>query len=696
MADTNQNQNDSLRRFTEARERYQSSLASQPETMSSDNFTLPSGMKPIPVKLVDATSIMGSKAIDSLNKTVKASAVPIPLKIDDSNISSEHTLQLATQYLSSIDKNIVGLDSDFTKEIGKLDNTLQEGLLNIVEEDNSQKGWIARLTGGFLSYFRDVTPKMESISESISKFIKPVMDSGANQINRLDRLIGIQLDVLAANRLSMSQAARDQLDEQKKKEEAEKAPKGKIDSLYSSLMKSFKNSFKGLSTTLFPEDSTMRSGINFIKGAAGFMVSIGKFGDSIIKNSKVWPVLVKSGEILSKLPVIGRIVPLFAKFASAIGGLAGFLTAIAATAIIAPIYAVFRNPDQLAGYLSAFGTLFSENIAPTLAYITTNVVPVLSVIFAGLVYVVDKFLDTIGTFINGVLINILGEQLPKVFTTLGRTFKSLWEGLVDIGLRIAGIFGVGEYAGEGFFKNILGAFISFGDGILDALSQAFTGILGLFVNLDFLGLNEGESIYGRLKRFIMVDVPNKISVVFNTIANYIESLDPIQMMKDKIYNFINTIANIIPSWDDLKGMMRDAIPSWIPESTRNWLESKLTPSGASEEPTVLPTITVPSTPDPEPASSSWYDRLLGRSSEVYDKASDKVENLLKDNQDKIDSLISVYDRAKQTAIVYAPTVDNSTVSNISNRASGYRDAAIGHTRMLVDPLSEMLNRAIPY
>lgn len=690
MSDINHNidPNDSIRRFEAAKERYKATLGSQPEIMADDtqqdvvNKNLIEFLKesknntggldipvPLPVRPIDPLAVSNNAALKDLNKSVKAAAVPIPLKIDDTNISSEFTLLNATAILKNIDEHIVALDKDFGTDISDLTNVMKEGLLNEKAEDKSQKGWFARITGNVLSYFRSVKPQFESLADTITTLTTPISKHGEETVVFLKKILSAQLRMVAQMQTSAVNSARDLLDKRFMTSGGGFIDRDTIGNEFIDNESERPGALKGLSKTLIPDGTRMRSVIEFTKTIGGFFGTIGKFGSEFLK-SNFGRTIGITGNILTRLPVIGKVITM-------IGGLSGFLAGLAGLAVLAPLYSAFRNPEQLMGYLGAFGTLFTENIIPTMKWITVEIVPVLAAAFAGLAYVADQLLSTVGTFINEGAIYVLGTLLPQVLTSLGKVVDSLWQGLKGAVKRIIGIFGYGEHGDKGFFENFAMIFVSLGDGLIEAVAQWVTRSLQMFMSLDFLGLEDGESVYGRIKRFFMVDIPAYAEVVFGTIKNYIASLDPIQMMKDKLSDFISAIVGIIPTWDDIKGLIIGAIPDWAKDYGGQWIIDKLQtkPSGHNMDLNSIAPVTKP-TPAPEPAPVQ--PSFSSRANDLYNSA------------------VSVWDRASVPNIIYAPQ-SNSTVNSVVTRGKSIiNDIGIGATRTIPDKLNEYLLRANPY
>src|SRR5690606_16009363 len=181
---------------------------------------------------------------------------------------------------------------------------------------------------------------------------------------------------------------------------------------------------------------------------------------------------------------------------STVGRLGVLLGSIAGVLATSAVYAALKNPEQLAGYLKAFGRIIYENLLPTFKWIVTELGPVFALLSAAIIWVADKVMDTVGTWINTGAIYLLGTVIPDILTSIGRTIDSLWQGLKGFALRIAGIFGLGPHGDKGFFANFGMAFVELFDGIFEAISIWTTQFIGTFVNLEVFGLREGETLWG--------------------------------------------------------------------------------------------------------------------------------------------------------------------------------------------------------
>lgn len=514
-------------------------------TVANQN-KLPGLPVPLPVKPIAPEQIIEQAKTNELIKSL------------NKNISKEITLKSVANALIKLNETIIWFVDQLTSKFGSVSTTFSDDIDRIIDEDKKRDGWATKLISKVLGK----NEKMISLADAFQKYTKPLVASSKNMVDILSRTY--KLLAGDSNKTSI-EANRDLLGDSNKV-----------------------GAFSGLFDKIFDKDSNVASAVNVVKKISEFFEKIGEFGEKALGNIKV------SG-IISALAGSGVVV----KFLGLFGGIAGFITTVVGGAVFASVYSFFKNPDQLVRLLAAFKTLFTEVIVPTMDWIVKNVIPPLTVAFGALMFVADKLLDVVGTAINETLIWIIGTGIPVAFKSIVFIFSELyetikgwvttaWNTVKDVSERIAGIFGIGKYANDGIFTNIQKMFWSIADGILEILAVFPTSVLRMLNLDDLIGMKDDESLYGRIKRFIGVEIPEFVVTLFNKTMEYIKKLNPLGYIQSKfqevidyftggdeelsIFDIIKTkvketvdsitgfFSKLIPSWDEVKGWLLDIIP----------------------------------------------------------------------------------------------------------------------------------------
>lgn len=527
---------------------------------------------PLPVKPIDpealTTQVRTNQMLKQLSDTIVRTSLPQPVRIDDSKIASESTLSVVSYLLDEINRSIHKLVDDMLSNIKNLNGSIRQGFFKSIESEEKERGWATKFISKSIDKIRGISPKTDTFMERLIRYTKPIADFAKKQSEQLQMLIQLQLAQLTTK----TDEARQKLISKGLISDTSDGPKG---------------AFTGLVDSILPEKSVIRSAIGVVTTVGALFSFIGKWGASQLARVGITNMALRP--LLKNVPGALKVLRLF-------GGIAGFISGIVGSAVFSSVYAAFKNPDQLAGYLGVFGRLFTENIIPTLKWISTEIVPILSMAFAGLMVVTEQVADKLGTFINNFLIGAL-YGVSETFTMVGKVIDSLWQGMKKVVTHALGIFGIGPNGDVGVVNNILGVFDSFakvivqvGDAILEWISQGFTSFLSSMGLTDWMGLNEGESMYGRIKRFLSQDIPELIGNVLTgltaKIGEWIEEFDPGGMMRDKFMSLINAIGSIFPSWQDIKNFVTSAIESSpLPQRLRRWMINAI--NGESQAPIVI-------------------------------------------------------------------------------------------------------------
>ena len=694
---TGNDQDDSRRRFQEARERYNKLNQGkfQTESLASDSnadevamaTTLDFLRKMADRNQVPKVTSRGGFKGDNQNR---GPGLPVPLpvvpvapeqliiqqntnKLVDrlvKSTSKERTLQMVVDTLVELTASIERFTNAIIDRFGDIAGHWSSRFEKYSDDQSKSTGWVAKMVRGMLGNSDHHTM---SFAEALETFTKPIIKFTKGTYELLARQTAI-----------INAAARgDQIDE------ARASVKG--------------NALSGMSEAIFPKGSVIRNAIDVVKGIGDFFAKIGQFGAEKLGQASGSGGLLGT---LSSLLASGGTMKIIGLF----GGVAGFITAVVGSVAFASVYSFFRNPDQLARLFGAFSTLFTEVITPALKWITTEILPPLSVAFTGLTIAFDKLLVAVGTVVNETLIYLIGTAIPETAKLIGKQIDTFWQTTKKIFWRIAGIFGFGEHAENGIFHNILMAIVEFGDGLLEMIATVPTKILQMLDLDEMIGLKDDESIYGRMKRFVFVEIPEFLVKVFNGVMDYIGQLDPlkyitdqiqgiidwfmvdkeasstevISKIKSKIVEFFSSVIDLltgwIPSWEDMKGWLRNIIPEGTPTFLKNWLEDKL--SAVKD------------------TTSSAYEAGSELAKEGYKDLRTRIDPALRDIQNRIDNLpLDPWTRNTGmnggAPVIIAPQTTNTTNNNMSG-GGGTDRIGIGSPTAPTSRLDEMIFRANPF
>lgn len=679
---------DPYNRFEQARARYRDSqrMLRKRETLAEDpnignegvtNFLdylekrqrdLPKPVnitKPIPVSIVKADSnILPFKGMGALS--------------DLENIANETTLQKVLHVLTEIFVRLKTVVENIVEQFSLVGNNLSRDLRGMLTgEEEKSKGWFTKIVSGIRNQFKDMPGVGKAIDKSNTLFAAMT----ENSKKTIDHLKGIYR-VLAEGRPSATEGSRDLIEEQKS---------------------SKTGAFAGMYDVFFEKDGKLDKTFKMFGKLGEGLNKLGEWGEKQSQGIMSTGLGVFLGNNLGN--IMTKATGLFRIF----GGLGKFITRFVGGALFASVYALFKNPDQMAGMLGMFARLFTDVIMPVFVWINKEIVPVLTVAFAGLTWILDKVTDTFGSLINNTIIS-LGNIAIDVAMFFGRQIDHIWQSLKDIILRIAGIFGVGKYGDEGIIKNFIGIFTSMFDGIMEYISIWATEIIKSLGLSDFFGLKEGEGIWGRIKRFFMVDlpewaiaqfnkltdylgisdwfgfggtdndsstiagsikgffkdkIPNWITESFNKLAELVSEYNPYNLIKDKISSFIDAIVNLVPSWADVKSWVKDAIPNWVPDRLKNWFDDQLSGSGDAVK----------------QQAAEAYNKISPTVERAYDRTA-PVRQFLSERSERL--LNGVRDRS---SVIFAPTTItdmSNKVNSVTQQGKNIIGSAIGHTKPILD------------
>ena len=610
-------------------------VAVGPAYHNDNNLNIPI---PLPVKAIDEEILARNQSktnqlLDQLQDTIVTTALPQPIQIDDSAIAHETTLQHVAELLNDILNNL----RDFAKEI--VDNFLHVGrqwtgkMDELVQSEVTSQGWLTRAITTVVDKIRGVDPRMETTVDKIAAFLAAGTAYGKKQVDYLKGLYELQVRARKTN----AQEARKLVNDE------DKGP------------------LAGFMDLILPSNSIIRKAFDGIGKIGDFIKNLGEAAAEKA-GPGVFGLLMSSPAAISG--IVTSVLGLF-------GGLAGFLTSVIGAAAFASVYAMFKHPEQLVDLLGAFGDLFSKVVIPAFEWIAKEIIPPLTVAFAGLMVAADYLLDNVGTFINKELTKFIGTDLPELLTFIGSIIDTLYKGVKTWVLSMAGMFGVGPNGDKGFLKNFFTMIFAIPDAMLEVISKFATQLITELGLSDFFGLKEGEGLYGRIKRFFMEDIPKFAIDTFNSMIDLIHKLNPITLIEQKIRDFTEAIVNLIPTWQDIKKWVADSIPEWVSDNIRDWILQKLDVENSEE-------VSQNALPQQIPVDVS-------QNALPQQIPADEIYN----------APVSSFARQAATPpIIYAPsTVNNTDNSSVTTQVGGR--GRIGTTSPERYPLDDMLYRATP-
>lgn len=638
------------------------------------------GIKPI-TKRVEG---LGDNAVvKDLERTIKRSALVEPVKIDDSKIAQENTLEDVAVILHDILKSLAEFSKELIKTVMKLVTPLSANLKEMEDSEEKRQGWLTKWVENSLNFFKGSEKKSESLADTIARLIKPSITASKKS---MEYLAGIY-----------NTLRRSTVDTDTEQARSEFGPKTGMLAGLSALF----------SDTIIGKAGKTLANINEL------FKTIGKWGDQKLQDisgGKSKTLMDKFGTFVANLTGKGGLISLIGRFLGLFTAISSVITLVVGSVAFASAYAMFKHPEQFIGMLGAFSNLFTEAILPAFEWISKEIIPPLSAAFAALLVAGDYLLDTVGTYVNEKLIFIIGTALPDVLRMFGRMIDDIWQGLKEFTKRVAGIFGVGDYAGEGFIKNLTMAFLTLGDHLLQMVSEFSTEVIKSLGLADVFGLKEGEGIWGRIKRFFSQDIPNFAIKLFDQTVDYIQSLKPVEIMQEKIKEFISAITNLIPTWNDIKQWMVGILPQSTPDFVKKWFTDQLkedtTPkpnenirnSAASVNANSLGVLTGANMRVPTVVDN--VKEKVGDATEYFNNKVDsvvkKVEPFKRNTEDYIKQSFDPFMRASRDAgsVIFAPTTNNT--NSVQNSSSGGANRAIGTTTPQRSRLDDMIFRANPY
>ncbi|PCJ96835.1 MAG: hypothetical protein COA52_01090 [Hyphomicrobiales bacterium] len=211
-------------------------------------------------------------------------------------------------------------------------------------------------------------------------------------------------------------------------------------------------------------------------------------------------------------------------------------------------------------------------------------------------------LKIVSDFVSDALIFFFGDLLPPILDSLGGLFKiailavknlyklakivipPLATGLKELVTDVATTIGaLADHLGDLFnAESFVEILMAVGDiatdlaiFVLNMVDNALTTLFKVLSLDKVIGLKDGESIVERIARFmgdVWNGITNKIDEfdaavrkaftdTYNDLSSFIESINPVTFIKEKIVALVDLLKDLIPSVDDIKAAIKDTIKS---------------------------------------------------------------------------------------------------------------------------------------
>lgn len=695
---TGNNQDDSARRFREARERYSKLNQNkyQTEGLASDSNADEVAMataldymrkiaerKPVPIQ-------QSRVRADNQNKTP---GLPVPLPVVpvapeqliiqrktntlidrlNKNTSKESTLKAVVDTLVQLTSQIERFTQTIIEKFGDISGHWSSRFDQYTDEAKKSNGWFTNIVRKMLGR----TDKHQmSFAEALEVFTKPIIKATRGTFDLLQKQFKL---LTASNRKEHLDDVRDSLEEEKKA-----------------------GMFSGLSEALFTKDSAIRKAIDVVAGIRGFFTSIGKWGEEKLKVGE------SQGGILGN--IAGLLVGggILTKFFTVFGSIGAGLSAIVGSVAFASVYSFFRNPDQFVRLMKAFGELFTEVIQPMINWFVTELVPPLTVLFGALVVVGDQILSGLGTLINETLIGFvnlvttIGIEMKRQLNERDQAYKKDIENI------------------KSFFKETLpswwAGFESWWDNLSLSVrtffSDSIESIKNYFLSLDPLGWLVDKTI-------------NMLDYLTGSTTDEEERASIKERTKEILVNFAYSILDVFKSWLPSAETIKSWLPTWqgfkdyifgndsthIGDRFINGMDNPVNPSIVDRVKENVDNVI----DSVNKSVGEQFTKGMDSLQSTYDKARDAAEpymneavNKYKDYKSKLDPAIRdiqkriedlPIDKWRQMVpempIIVAPTTNNQTTNN-NMSGGGLGNIGIGSPTAPTSRLDELIFRANPF
>ena len=590
-----------------------------------------------------------------------------PLELDE--VAQETTLNKAVDLLKKIadfGDRVVEVITDLgINVVGLSRNTPLIEELESLEEKNM--GYMEKLFHRLLEYANSNIPYFQEISEKIGKYLKPTANIAETQLVYLRELTFNFRKWFEFDRLQRLRGTSQ-------------------DNNVSSVRQLGLN----IKEMLIPTGGQLDTALQVATAVGALFGTLGgSLGSALLKALGSFGLSGTSG-------IAGTVT----KGLSFLLGSVSIMGSLVAIAVAAMGYSMWKNPELIGEYATAFLKLWDETVLPALKYLNDNVV----IPFLGWWNSEGEgYFEEIGTVLNKSLIHLIGEVLPAIGNVIG----SLVTGLTSIGEnitgRIAAIFGAdNQYVIDGVVANFIGmadsiisAIVGFGASVVSNFLRAFeTSVIGSKI-LKFLGISvfqekfdkltediaaifdqfiesfkgmfgEGKEgskgFFGNILNMGKLFLGTIISVFDKLLTGAVNLLDLNSILglkgdesvfeaakrgfKERITSLVNALLAIIPTWDDIKKMVGDIIPDWAPGKEM-----------------ILEKLNV------KPEKKDVTPKTEGSSNEAYNKAA---------------AASAVVGR--QTIINAPTTVTNNSSSNVNNGGGARaKPGGVPSTRPQVSP-----------
>ena len=597
---------DSVQRFEQAKSRYKESLSSEKDRdrdKDKDDEILLSYLK---------DNFKNSNKESEEGEREQQLPIPLPVKLDDKTLAHDLVLLQIYKQLSQINASDEKYYKKSTSLLQAIGDGWSEGFDSFVEKDDQQSGWMTKLTGNLLGFFKK--DEKQNMATRMEQMLKPINDNTSEAAKILDKILVSGLLVYGKHDQSSLMQTRSAFVETN-------------DTIFGS--KKSRNAFSGFDRMLSDNGSFIAQ---TMLGMSNIMDFFKKAGDIIAGDMKDRKLTDFMGNMSGQSGILGIVFNGLTKIAGIFTGLGSFFGLLLGAGVVASLYALFKHPDQLFGMFKALATLFTDVIHPAFKWVMKELFPPLVKVFSLLLYYGEKLLDVVGTVINKTLIWFIGTALPAMFKSFGTLISNAWQVIKDAFSNIADYF-IDIYKAfkdDGFFAGIMKIFTGIPKLLWKTIKSIATGLVNIISDLvknlfTFITSTDEQSgglLSGIAKAFLtffMISIPdfvinslkeliklildkNPINMLFKIIdyffgtslskwfsdtvdkgLAFLDELNPFKFLIKRVLGFFDYILSFIPGWKEMKMFLKSLLPDWLPDRVKKWFEEVLDSNGDDSE-----------------------------------------------------------------------------------------------------------------
>lgn len=591
------------------------------------------------------------------------------LKVDTKTFKVENEIisKLSSELSNVANDNFSGKTFDVLNNIYK-EETRQAKLLKNIEKNTginivSKSGNMSESPSGYLEDIEDNTSFLGSLFNTMKYFTAQSLKIMGLQNSRISRLFKVNDEWYDMDR-----------------ERYEWEVKNRVKEKLSFGQKAIRT-VKNIVTPDEDNKGIIAKAMRGTAAVAGFYGAIGNMTGSLLKGT-----LSKFGFLGSAVGLKGVLI----KVSTLLLGFGGLFAGIAALVTGAAFLSIMKNPEYLTKYAGAFMNIWQKNFVPVWEYLAGLGAKFMEWWKSG----GESGIVGIGNFINEIMIYLIGNAIPNLLTIVGSSIKSvinmlynivmipadlvanIFNGILEIGARIMGIFGLGKYGGDGFIRNIIGLltapgemfekiFSDMGQRIWNIFAQAWDtllttlgaidemlGITWMINKIDELIVNTGKYLKDTVSK-MWDDLINWLGETITSFTDWLMSFPFFSSLVGKIKSMLDAVLDYIPK--------ASSITKWIKSKIPNWASGFF---GGDEEEDRGPTVDTTSPDYPVPG--------YGENFPLYEPPAEKT----------------TFENAKE----YANDVKDAMIDGIVGAFSSTKNFLVGTSNEIVDKATERLSQ----